>query len=101
MPLRNFGLSFSRGRIRRRAAPRRNRPTLGTLVPRPTYRDRSVSRARAEYYRRQARECLDVARTLSLEPARATLIDMPRTWLRLAREQESIIPPHGKDESAG
>ena len=57
-----------------------------------------MSRARAEDYRRQAQECLDVARTLSLDDARATLIDMARIWLRLAKEQESGIPLPGTEE---
>jgi len=36
--------------------------------------------------------------TLSLDDARATLIDMARLWLRLAKEQESSTPPHGDKE---
>jgi hypothetical protein len=36
--------------------------------------------------------------TLSLDDARATLIDMARIWLRLAKEQESCTPPHGDKE---
>jgi hypothetical protein len=39
---------------------------------------------------------LDIARSVSLEDARATLIEMARVWLRLANEQESSIPPHGE-----
>jgi hypothetical protein len=55
-----------------------------------------VTRSRAAEYRRQAQECFDLARAISLERDRATLIDMARNYLRLAEEQEAqeqIIPP--------
>lgn len=55
-----------------------------------------MTRIRAEEYRRRAQECLDLARTLSLETARASLIDMAQRWLRLAEEQErhdAGLPP--------
>ena len=49
-------------------------------------------RNKAEQYRRRARLCLEVARTLSPGRERlmdrATLIDMAQTWLRLAQEEE-------------
>jgi len=51
---------------------------------------------RAEEFRRQAQECFDLARAISLETQRAILIDMAQTYLRLAKEQEAqqeIIPP--------
>ena len=51
---------------------------------------------RAEEFRRQAQECFDLARTISLETERAILIDIAQTYLRLAKEQEAqkeIIPP--------
>jgi hypothetical protein len=54
--------------------------------------------ARAEDYRQRAQECVDIARSVSLEDARTTLIDMARTWLRLAKEQDSSTPPHGESE---
>src|SRR5262249_45093797 len=49
-------------------------------------------RNKAEQYRRRARLCLEVARTLSPGRQRlmdrATLIDMAQTWLRLAQEEK-------------
>jgi hypothetical protein len=47
-----------------------------------------MTRERAEEYRQQARECLDVARTAPPGAMRTTLIDAAQTWLRLAKEQE-------------
>jgi hypothetical protein len=55
-----------------------------------------MTRDRAEEYRRRAQELLRLARTISLETARASLIDMAQSWLRLAEEQEQqaeIVPP--------
>ena len=52
-----------------------------------------------ERYRRLARECLDVARTLSLRSKRAILIDMAQTWLQMAEEQEAAIPPSPVEQS--
>ena len=52
-----------------------------------------MSRDRAEQYRRLARECLEMARTISFGTKREILIDMAQTWLRLAEEQEVAIPP--------
>jgi hypothetical protein len=55
----------------------------------------SVTR-RAEEFRRQAQECFDLARAISLETERAILVDMAQTYLLLAKQQEAqegIIPP--------
>jgi hypothetical protein len=48
-----------------------------------------VTSARAEQYRRLARQCLAMARTISTEEARAELILMAQTWYRLAEEQDN------------
>ena len=40
--------------------------------------------SRAEEYRRYARQCLEIAPTFQDEEARATLLDQPQAWLRLA-----------------
>ena len=50
---------------------------------------------RAEEFRRQAQECFDLARAISLKTERAILIDIAQTYLRLAKQeaQEEIIPP--------
>jgi hypothetical protein len=47
----------------------------------------------AQEYRRLAQECRTMARSVSTEEARAALLDMAQTWLRLAEEQELAIPP--------
>lgn len=47
---------------------------------------------RAEEYRHRAQECLELARSISLETARQALIDMAESWLRLAQEQEASAP---------
>jgi hypothetical protein len=47
---------------------------------------------RAEEYRHRAQECLELARSISLETARQALIDMAQSWLRLAQEQEASAP---------
>jgi hypothetical protein len=39
---------------------------------------------RAEEYRRYARQCLEIAPTFQDEEARATLLGLAQTWLRLA-----------------
>jgi hypothetical protein len=52
---------------------------------------------RAEEYRRLAQECLEAARTIASEEARATLINMAQVWLRLAGEQEVPVPPKTHD----
>jgi hypothetical protein len=53
----------------------------------------AVTRARAEEYRRKAQECLDLAPKISLERERAVVLDIARTWLRLAEQQETLQPP--------
>ena len=45
--------------------------------------------SRADEYRRLAHQCLDVARTISNEEGRVTLVQMAEVWLRLAEEQET------------
>ena len=40
--------------------------------------------SRAEGYRRYARQCLEIAPTFQDEEARATLLGLAQTWLRLA-----------------
>ena len=45
--------------------------------------------SRAEEFRRQAQECFDLARAISLDRERAILIDIAQTLLRLAEEQEA------------
>jgi hypothetical protein len=47
---------------------------------------------RAEEYRHRAQECLELARSISLETARQASIDMAQSWLRLAQEQEASAP---------
>jgi hypothetical protein len=55
----------------------------------------AVTRARAEEFRRKAKECFDVARKISLERDRAVILDIAQSWLRLAEQQETqeITPP--------
>jgi hypothetical protein len=53
----------------------------------------AVTRARAEEYRRRAQESLDLAPKISLERERAVVLDIARTWLRLAEQQETLQPP--------
>jgi hypothetical protein len=48
-----------------------------------------ASRGRIEEYRRLAKQCLEMARTISSPDGHATLVQMAQTWLRLAREQET------------
>jgi hypothetical protein len=43
------------------------------------------SRAR---YRRRARDCLEMARTVASEEARATLVEIAQIWMRLAGTEE-------------
>ena len=47
-----------------------------------------VVTTRAEEYRRLAKRCLEMMRTVSSPDGRATLVDMAQVWLRLAEEQE-------------
>jgi hypothetical protein len=51
-----------------------------------------MTRAKAEEYRRQAQECLDLARQISLERDRAIVLDTAQSWLRLAEQQEAHGP---------
>jgi hypothetical protein len=59
---------------------------------------------RAEEYRRLAQQCLDVARTIKSPDGHYTMVQMARTWLRLAEEQERAaqqqqqVQPKGDDE---
>jgi hypothetical protein len=48
-----------------------------------------VVASREAEYRRLARECLEMARTVTTENARAALIEMAQVWQRLAEEQEA------------
>jgi hypothetical protein len=65
-----------------------------------------MTRARAEEYRRLAQDCLASARLASTGEARIALLEMARTWFRLAEEQdnesanvEGPIPPTPAVES--
>jgi hypothetical protein len=50
-------------------------------------RNRELPAAR---YRRLARECLEMARTISMNAdSRAALIEMAQVWTRLAEQQEA------------
>jgi hypothetical protein len=42
----------------------------------------------AERYRRLAHQCLEIARTIADQDARATLIEMAQVWQRLAEQQD-------------
>jgi hypothetical protein len=55
---------------------------------------------RANEYRRLARECLTIARTVSTQETRVALIDMARVWTRLADEQDAAVPPNTAVENA-
>jgi hypothetical protein len=48
-----------------------------------------MSESRAEEYRRLARDCLEMVKTVSSEQARQGLIEMARVWARLADQQAS------------
>jgi len=39
-------------------------------------------------YRRLARDCLEMARTVASEQTRATLVEMAQIWMRLAGTEE-------------
>jgi hypothetical protein len=45
--------------------------------------------SKAAQYRRRARECLEIARTLAPGEKRTMLTDMAQTWMRLAEELEA------------
>ena len=49
-----------------------------------------VVASREAEYRRLARECLEMARTVTTENARTALIEMAQVWQRLAAEQDYI-----------
>jgi hypothetical protein len=42
----------------------------------------------AERYRHLAHECLEIARTITNQNARVTLIEMAQVWQRLADQQD-------------
>jgi hypothetical protein len=46
----------------------------------------------AERYRRHAQECLKTAQTMSTQEGRTTLLEMARSWQRLAEQQEAAAP---------
>jgi hypothetical protein len=46
---------------------------------------------RAMEYRRLARECLRVSRSMSSEEGRLALVEMARVWARLAEEQGAAL----------
>jgi hypothetical protein len=52
----------------------------------------AVARSKAEEYRRQAQECFDLARAISLERDLAILIDIAQTYLQLAKQQDAEQP---------
>jgi hypothetical protein len=54
---------------------------------------------RADEYRRLARECLEMAYTVSIEQSRRSLIEMARVWTRLAEEQDAAFRPNVSDQS--
>jgi hypothetical protein len=39
-------------------------------------------------HRRRARDCLEIARTVASEGARATLVEMAQIWMRLAGTEQ-------------
>jgi hypothetical protein len=43
----------------------------------------------AARHRRLAHQCLEIARTITDENARATLIEMAQVWQRLAAQQDN------------
>jgi hypothetical protein len=61
----------------------------------------TLTRARAEEFRRKAQECFDLARAISLETERAILMEIAQTYLQLAEEQgaqDEIIQPPVTDQ---
>jgi hypothetical protein len=46
----------------------------------------------AEEYRRNAKECLELASTFQEDKARDTLLHMAQVWLRLAQDAETEEP---------
>jgi hypothetical protein len=59
-----------------------------------------VAENRASEYRRLARDCLQVAKTVSTEEARLALVEMARVWSRLADEQETAAMPPAPPEGS-
>jgi hypothetical protein len=57
------------------------------MFDRGNERGADVTIERAENYRRQAEECLAVARTVSNPQGRATLEALAQIWFRLADQQ--------------
>src|SRR5262245_33580229 len=61
----------------------------------------------ADKYRRRAQACLIAASSASTEEGRAGLIELAKTWLRLAQEQEQgstnidFVPLSAGKDSAG
>ena|SRR5215472_15602391 len=53
----------------------------------------TVTRSKAEEYRRLAQECLAASRTVSTEEARTSLVAMAQVWKRLADEQDQGTEP--------
>jgi hypothetical protein len=54
-----------------------------------------MSKDWAQEYRRQAQECLAVARTVSKLEARASLEALAQVFFRLANQQDEATPPAG------
>jgi hypothetical protein len=46
----------------------------------------------AERYRRLTQECLKLAQAMSTQEGRTTLLEMARSWQRLAEQQEAAAP---------
>jgi hypothetical protein len=44
-------------------------------------------------YRRLAQQCMDMLPIISLAPARESVLEMAKTWLRLAQEEERRSKP--------
>jgi hypothetical protein len=51
---------------------------------------------RTDEYRRLARECLRVSKTILTEEAKLALIEMARVWTRLADEQDAALLPRSE-----
>jgi len=45
---------------------------------------------KSEYYRRLARECLEIARTMQTDGSRFALVEMAKSWFRLAEKAREI-----------
>jgi len=55
----------------------------------------------SEHYRRLAQECLEMVPTIEDEDSRASLIEMARVWIRLAKsyEDDTSMPPAATKET--